>query len=85
MSDTSFYIQNGQTTRSYCMYGTEDYVQHPMINHHGTMPYSRNQHNIVNQLYCNLKNNDFLKKEANGDQLCPVGVEACSPNTSAER
>ena len=31
LADVSFYIQNGQTTRSYSM---ENNMQYPVINHH---------------------------------------------------
>ena len=33
LANVNFYIQNGLTTRSYCI--TENYIQYPMINHNG--------------------------------------------------
>ena len=58
-TDANWYIQTGQATESCCK--SQGNIQYPVINHHGkeyicvwiTLLYSRNQHNIVNQLYCN--------------------------------
>ena len=36
LADASCYIENGQTTRSYCIaYSTGNYTQYPVINHNG--------------------------------------------------
>ena len=72
------------------LYSTGNYIQYPEINHNGkgykknvyvhiteSLLYSRNEHNIVNQLYFNLKNakkkgdnrNDFSIKSESHKEL----------------
>ena len=36
LADASYYIENGQPTKSYCIaYSTGNYTQYPVINHNG--------------------------------------------------
>ena len=53
-------LYTGWINNKVLLYSTGNYVQYPMINHNGkeylknsTLLYSRNEHNIVNQLYFN--------------------------------